>query len=74
MERFNKEKGVYSGRREYIGSLKKSLVRVFMWKVKFDRIVKDRKGNDLKLDDDTLFRLVIGRLDENNYVIGFGFN
>lgn len=70
VESFEKEKGVYESRK-YLGILQKNYFRVYLWKAKYKKSVEKNKKDDL--ENDTLVRLILGKVDEKYYIFGFSF-
>lgn len=70
VESFDKEKGSYDSRK-YLGMLQKNYFRVYLWKAKYKKSAEKSKKDDL--ENDTLVRLILGKVDEKYLIFGFSF-
>jgi len=69
-QKFKEEKGDIA-EKQFLGTLGKGYFKVYLWKTSF--VKKDAKTKDKELKDDTLTRLILGKVDDKYVVFGFSF-
>lgn len=57
----------------YLTVMNQAPFKVFVWKVSLQKEIKDKDNKLVKLDNERLFQLVIGKTDKGYVVIGFDF-
>ena len=70
VDSFDKEKGTYESRK-YLGTLQKNYFRVYLWKAKYKKAATKAAKDDL--ENDTLVRLILGKVDDKYFIFGFSF-
>lgn len=57
----------------YLTVMNQPPFKVFVWKVSLQKEIKDKDNKPVKLDNERLFKLIVGKTDKGYVVIGFDF-